>query len=99
MPPGTVVWSLESEDTVAVAEIWSAGAAMQRDAFWSRILRDRCAMREALQVANGGTPVPDDICRPRQSAQSDRSHASHESHGTSVTDETQGTRTTRGTRP
>jgi len=45
-----------------MGEIWTQGAMMQRDAFWQRVLRDRCASREALQIANGDRPDPDPIC-------------------------------------
>lgn len=64
LAPGIEIFSLQTEDTVTVAEIWSTGAAAQRDDFWLRVLRDRCGMREAMQVANGGKPDPDAICRP-----------------------------------
>ena len=33
--------------------------------YWTRILRERCAMREMLQVANGGAPDPDPVCRAK----------------------------------
>jgi hypothetical protein len=65
MGRGIVGYTLPSETsaTAVVAEIWTRGAAQQRDAFWQRILRDRCAAREALQVANGGKAKPDGVCQ------------------------------------
>jgi len=62
---GTVIYSLQTEtriDPVGV-EIWSREAIRQRDVFWQRVLRDRCAAREALQIANGGKATPDGICQ------------------------------------
>jgi hypothetical protein len=63
LPPGAQGISLPVERDFPVAEVWSSGAVEQRDAFWQRVLRDRCAAREALQVANGGQADPDPICR------------------------------------
>jgi len=62
---GTVIYSLQSEERIDPMglEIWSRGAVAQRDAFWQRVLRDRCAAREALQIANGGKATPDGICQ------------------------------------
>jgi hypothetical protein len=62
---GTVIYSIPREaqiDPMGI-EIWSRGAIAQRDAFWLRVLRDRCAARETLQVANGVTPTPDGVCQ------------------------------------
>ena len=67
LPGGTAIYSLPSETAIAPADLWSVGAAQQRDAFWERVLRDRCAMREALQVANGEAPTPDGVCLPARS--------------------------------
>jgi hypothetical protein len=65
---GIVGYSLPTETpaTTVVGDVWSRGAAQQRDAFWQRVLRDRCAAREALQVANGGKPDPDPVCQKAQ---------------------------------
>ena len=64
---GVTEWSLPTEASAnaRMGEIWTQGAVMQRDAFWQRVLRDRCAAREALQIANGGAPDPDPVCRAK----------------------------------
>lgn len=67
LPPGLVAYSLPSEDKAIPSDVWTKGAAEQRDAFWDRVLRDRCAARETLQIANGGKSEPDEICRPQLS--------------------------------
>ena len=66
LPGGGVEYSLPSEtaDNVTFGDTWSLGAAQQRNAFWQRVLRDRCVMREVLQIANGEKPQPDGICQP-----------------------------------
>lgn len=61
--PPVGVYSLREERPITPAEIWSVGAARTRDEFWQRILRDRCAAREALQAANGQPREPDPVCR------------------------------------
>mgnify|MGYP001608381396 CR=1 FL=1 len=63
---GVTEWSLRTETAgrAILGEVWTRGAAEQRDAFWQRILRDRCAAREALQIANGDQPAPDAVCLP-----------------------------------
>jgi len=64
-PAGKVVFSLP-EETSAIADVgltqraWTATVE-----YWVRILRDRCMMREMLQVANGGAPDPDPVCRAK----------------------------------
>jgi len=65
LAPGTVIYSLQTETRIDPMgmEVWSRGAIAQRDQFWQRVLRDRCAAREALQVANGGKATPDGICQ------------------------------------
>ena len=64
-------WSLPTETSAnaRMGEIWTQGAVMQRDAFWQRVLRDRCASREALQIANGDSTDPDPICRTGERVQ------------------------------
>ena len=68
MANGAKEYSLRSEmvGTARLGETWSQGAVTQRDAFWARVLRDRCAAREALQIANGGKAEPDGVCRPQR---------------------------------
>jgi len=64
-PSGKVVFSL-SEEATASADVgltqraWTATVE-----YWVRILRERCMMREMLQVANGGRPDPDPVCQSR----------------------------------
>jgi len=54
----------ETAGNVRLGDLWTIGVVQQRDAFWQRVLRDRCIMREVLQVANGEKPKPDGICQP-----------------------------------
>ena len=67
--PGAMEYTVASEDPAnpemmtPIGDFWSRAAAQQRDAFWQRVLRDRCAAREALQVANGGKAEPDGVCQ------------------------------------
>jgi hypothetical protein len=65
LAPGTVIYSLASEQQIDPMglEVWSRGAIAQRDQFWQRVLRDRCGLREAMQVANGGKAEADAICK------------------------------------
>jgi hypothetical protein len=67
LAPGTRVISLPSEKRVDVGEIWSEGAVVQREAFWARVLSDRCALRAALQASRGQSVKQDPICtdKPR----------------------------------
>jgi len=59
---GALVFSApdEAEAIPRVAFTERAFALVSRH-FW-QVLRDRCAMRAQLQVANGGRPDPDDAC-------------------------------------
>jgi len=65
---GVSEWSLPTEtaQTAKARELWTQGAVDLRDAFWQRVLRDRCAAREALQIANGDRPEADPVCRPAE---------------------------------
>lgn len=60
---GHTIFSLPEEATAIPHVGLTQRAITALVDYWGRILRERCAMREMLQVANGENPKPDPVCR------------------------------------
>jgi hypothetical protein len=62
---GAQIFSLPSEAQAIPRVGFTQAAWEQTTTYFGQILRDRCAMRAELQVANGGKATPDGVCTPQ----------------------------------
>ncbi len=62
---GHTIFSLREEATAIPHVGLTQRAFTALVEYWGKILRERCAMREMLQVANGERPDPDPVCKAR----------------------------------